>query len=203
MQQDAAPIKALIIDDEESMRDACARVLTREGLLVQTAADGEAALEQARGFGPELILLDLKMPKLAGMPVLDELNELCPQAVKIVVTAYATVTTAMEAVRHGAYDFLAKPFTPDELRVMVRRGLDHLRLVRENQALTAQRDQARHQCLQDARRELAEPLAASRRSLAELLATPGLDGRARELALASARRLEAMAERLENLALPE
>lgn len=201
MQQDAPQIKALIIDDEESMRDACARVLTREGLMVEAAADGEAALEMARDFMPELILLDLKIPKLAGMPVLDELNQICPQAVKIVVTAYATVTTAMEAVRHGAYDFLSKPFTPDELRVMVHRGLDHLRLVRENQALVAQRDQARHQCLQDARRELLEPLAEARRSLTELAALPGLDGRARELAQANARRLEAVAERLEALVL--
>lgn len=196
MQQDAPQIKALIVDDEESMRDACTRVLTREGLAVAAAADGEAALELAREFMPELILLDLKMPKLAGMPVLDELNQICPQAVKIVVTAYATVTTAMEAVRHGAYDFLAKPFTPDELRVMVRRGMEHLRLVRENQELVAQRDQARQQCLQDARREVIEPLAAVRASLAELAALPGLDARARELAQTSARRLEAVTERL-------
>ncbi|MFH1057678.1 MAG: response regulator [Pseudomonadota bacterium] len=202
MQPDETQIKALIIDDEESMRDACTRVLTREGLAVAEAADGEAALEVAAGFQPDLILLDLKIPKLAGMPVLDELNQICPQAVKIIVTAYATVTTALEAVRHGAYDFLAKPFTPDELRVMVRRGLDHLRLVRENEALVAQRDQARRQCLLDARRELAEPLAEARQALTDLAGLPGLDQAARALAQASASRLEAMAARLASL-LPE
>lgn len=199
MQPDQTQYKALIIDDEESMRDACTRVLTREGLAVAEAADGEAALDAAASFQPDLILLDLKIPKLAGMPVLDELNQICPQAVKIIVTAYATVTTALEAVRHGAYDFLAKPFTPDELRVMVRRGLDHLRLVRENEALLAQRDQARQQCLVDARRELAEPLAQARQALAELAARPGLDPAAKALAETSATRLEAMAARLANL----
>lgn len=184
------PRKALVIDDEEAIRDACSRVLTREGLEVHTAHNGEVGLELAQELLPDLVLLDLKMPKLAGMPVLDELNQICPEAVKVVVTAYASVTTAMEAVRHGAYDFLAKPFTPDELRLAVHRGLEHLRLRQENQALARARDLARQACLDDAQQGIEAPLAAVRRDLAALADQAGLDIPSRGLLDSCAQRLD-------------
>lgn len=119
----------LVVDDESSIREACTRVLLAEGYQVQVAPDGEAALELVQQNRPDLVLLDLKMPGLGGMAVLDDLNRLAPLAVKVVITAYATVSVAMEAMRHGAWDFLPKPFTPEELRLTARRALERQRLL--------------------------------------------------------------------------
>jgi DNA-binding NtrC family response regulator len=117
----------LVVDDESSIREACNRVLLAEGYQVRVASSGETALELAHRERPDLVLLDLKMPGLGGMAVLDELNRLAPTSVKVVISAYATVSMALEAMRHGAWDFLAKPFTPDELRLTARRALERPR----------------------------------------------------------------------------
>ncbi len=115
----------LIIDDEESIRTACAEALTREGYQVHTAADGEAGLELAGELRPDVVFLDLKMPGLGGMAVLEELGLAAPEAAKVVITAYATASTARGALTGGADDFLPKPFTPDELRLTAARVLQH------------------------------------------------------------------------------
>lgn len=113
----------LVVDDEDSLREACVRVLTRRGYQVHTAMDGETALEAIAAGPPDLVLLDLMMPEMGGMAVLDELKRLAPSSRCVVVTAYATVSTTREALRHGAADFLAKPFSPEELCTVVERTL--------------------------------------------------------------------------------
>lgn len=123
MPEDQHLANVLVIDDEDSLREACTRVLTRRGYRVHTAMDGEAGLEAIASLQPELVLLDLMMPEMGGMAVLDELRRLSPGSKCVVVTAYATVSTTREALRHGAADFLAKPFSPDELCSVVERTL--------------------------------------------------------------------------------
>ncbi|MCB2185853.1 MAG: response regulator [Deltaproteobacteria bacterium] len=150
---------ALIVDDEESIRDACQLILHREGYRVVTAPDGEAGLEAARRENPDLVFLDLKMPKLAGMAVLDELQAVAPDAVKVVVTAYATVTSALEAMRHGAFDFLAKPFTPDELRLVTRRAADRRLLTLQNRRLAQEMAESEARFAQLLEKEFRQPLA--------------------------------------------
>ncbi len=84
---------------------------------------------------PDIVLLDLKMPGLDGMEVLQRLRELDPSILVIIITGYATVETAIEAMKQGAYDFIPKPFEPDQLRIVVNRAADRIRLTRETQKL--------------------------------------------------------------------
>jgi len=125
----------LIIDDEESMRDSCSLILTKEGYRTATAPDGETGLQLMQELKPDLALVDLKMPGISGFDVLERAKEIDPHIVQVVITGYATVESAVEAMKKGAYDFLPKPFTPDELRIIIRRGLERRQLTLEKEAL--------------------------------------------------------------------
>jgi len=133
-------VKILVIDDESVMRDGCQRILTKEGCEVLTAADGEEGLaaieEDPQRFA--LILLDLKMPGMGGMEVLEAAREINPTLLIVVITGYATVDSAVEAMKKGAYDFVPKPFTPDQLRLVVNRALEKRRLELEAERLKAE-----------------------------------------------------------------
>lgn len=130
----------LVIDDEESMRDSCRQTLERSthGGLFQAAHKVKVAQDGVTGLGLlekesfDLVILDLKMPGLSGMAVLDRIRHEYPGIVVIVITGYATIESAVEAIRSGAYDFLPKPFTPDALRAIVARALDRRTLAFEN-----------------------------------------------------------------------
>jgi two-component system sensor histidine kinase/response regulator len=125
----------LVIDDEESMRDSCAMILAKDGFQSETAENGTVGLEKIRALHPDLVLIDLKMPGISGFEVLDKAKELDPNIIPIVITGYATVESAVEAMKKGAYDFLPKPFTPDQLRLIIGRGLERRRLVEETESL--------------------------------------------------------------------
>ena len=187
----------LVIDDEESMRDACARVLVREGYQVRTAASGEEGLEMVRESPPDIVFVDLAMPKLAGMAVLDELATLAPDTIKVVITAYATVSSALEAVRHGAYDFLPKPFTPDELRVIASRALERRALVLKNRQLAAERDQAKQRFLQFVTSEVSGPVTSVLARLHQLDQMLADKPQAQELAQEAVDHLERLLSLLE------
>ncbi len=122
----------LVIDDEESMRDSCRQTLARAAHKVQVAQDGPTGLAMLEKEFFDLVILDLKMPGLSGMAVLDRIRHEYPGIVVIVITGYATIESAVEAIRSGAYDFLPKPFTPDALRAIVARALDRRALALEN-----------------------------------------------------------------------
>jgi DNA-binding NtrC family response regulator len=128
--QDGA--KILVIDDEESMRDSCRQALSREGNAVETAEDGIKGLALLEKESFDLVILDLKMPGPSGMEVLKQIKQKDSEIVVVVITGYATVDSAVEAMKSGAYDFVPKPFTPDSLRVIVRRALEKRRLSLEN-----------------------------------------------------------------------
>jgi len=122
----------LVMDDEESMRDSCRQTLSRDGNMVKVAESGSKGLALLEKEFFDLIILDLKMPGLSGMEVLKNIMGDDPQAVVIVITGYATIESAVEAMKTGAYDFIPKPFTPDSLRAIVRRALDRRELALEN-----------------------------------------------------------------------
>jgi len=122
----------LVVDDEEIMRDSCRQILSGIRCRVSVAEDGYEGLELIKGESFDIVILDLKMPGLSGMEVLKKIKEDDPEAIVIVITGYATVDSAVEAMKSGAYDFLPKPFTPDELRVIVRRALEKRKLALEN-----------------------------------------------------------------------
>jgi len=116
--------KILVIDDEEVVLDSCLAILASGDYDTTTATSGEEGLRLAAELSPDLIFVDVKMPGVPGMEVLERLRAADPTAVAVVITGYATVSLAVEAMKRGAFDFLPKPFTPDEFREMVRRGLE-------------------------------------------------------------------------------
>lgn len=132
--------RILVIDDEAGIREGCRRVLTGEGFEVDMAPDGEAGLGLFRAGQYDLMLVDLRMPGLSGMELLGALRGLDPDAVAVIITAYASLDTAVEATKRGAYDYLAKPFTPDELTAVTTRALAHRRLLVEARKLREQRE---------------------------------------------------------------
>lgn len=165
-------LRVLVVDDETGMRLAVARVLgtysVRLGdgdeaavnFSVETAETGEEALEIMAGTPPDLLLLDMKLPGMSGLDVLREVNERKYHTLTVMITAYATLETAIEATKRGAHDFLPKPFTPEDLRVTVRRAVRHYLVEREARRLAEEKRQVRFQFITVLGHELKAPLAA-------------------------------------------
>jgi len=122
----------LVIDDKDSMRQMLSKTLESEGYEVETAKDGEGGLKKAKEKRYDLVLADLKLPKMDGLEVLSSLKELDPEVGIIMMTAYGTIESAVEAMKQGAFDFLTKPFDTDYLNVLIKRALENRRLVAEN-----------------------------------------------------------------------
>ncbi|HQY87110.1 MAG TPA: sigma-54 dependent transcriptional regulator [Tepidisphaeraceae bacterium] len=127
--------KILIVDDQELMRDSLAATLVREGHEVVAAYDGQAAIQKLTDRKFDLTITDLKMPKMTGMELLAEAKKLRPDMPVVLMTAFASVQTAVEAMKLGAYDYIQKPFDGEELKMLVERTLEHARLKVENQQL--------------------------------------------------------------------
>ncbi len=189
-----APGRLLLIDDEEVVLDSCLAILEGSGQEAATATSGAEGLDKVRAWAPDLVFVDLKMPGMAGMEVLDEVRALDPTIVCIVFTGFATIATAVEAMQRGAYDFLPKPFTPDEFRSMVRRGLEWRRLQVETAALRRERESLRENFAAIVSHELRSPLGAIQQNL--FLLIPDL---APVISEDQKRRLERMSTRIGEL----
>src|SRR3954471_2050176 len=134
--------RILVVDDQELMRDSLAANLAREGHEVVATHDGTVAVSRLEGSTRfDLLITDLKMPKMTGIELLAEAKRLRPDMPVVLMTAFATVQTAVEAMKLGAYDYIQKPFDGDEIRLLVERTLEHNRLVKENQALRTMAEQ--------------------------------------------------------------
>lgn len=157
--------KILIIDDEEIVRDSCIQILSKGNYEIVTAENGEEGLETLEDFQPDLALVDLKMPGISGYEVLDRIHEYDPTIVTIVITGFATVDSAVESMKKGTYDFLPKPFKPDELRLIVQRGLERRELVLETIALRREKEMLREQFAAIVSHELKSPLGAVQQSM--------------------------------------
>ncbi|MEW6375988.1 MAG: ATP-binding protein [Thermodesulfobacteriota bacterium] len=134
----------LVIDDEQIMREGCSRILSKDGWSVIPAENGKQGLDQiqANPGKIDVILLDLMMPGMSGMEVLEQVRIIDPNMIVIVITGYATVESAVEAMKKGAYDFIPKPFTPDQLRIVVKRGLERRTLQKEAEFLRRERERS-------------------------------------------------------------
>lgn len=124
--------RILVVDDEEIVRESLSGWLAKDGYALDTAPDGPSALEKLKRERWSILLVDLKMPGMDGLHVLEAAKQIQPDAAIVIMTAYATVETAVEAMKLGAYDYLVKPFDPEELSLMMVKIVAQQQLVREN-----------------------------------------------------------------------
>lgn len=154
------PPKVLVIDDEEIARISCQRVLKREGIHVTLAGGGREGLDLLMREPHDLVLVDLKMPEMDGVEVARRIRSFDPNIVTIIITGYATIESAVAVMKEGAYDYLPKPFTPDELLIVVRRGLEKRRLDQESRALREEKAAMERNFITMVTHQLRSPLAA-------------------------------------------
>ena len=124
--------RVLIVDDEKFIRDILADFLGMEGYIVRTAEDGTAAMSELTKAHYDLIISDLKMPRMGGIELLDAIGTAAPNALTVIMTGFGTVETAIDAMKRGAYDYILKPFRVEEVIRVVQRGLEKQRLAAEN-----------------------------------------------------------------------
>lgn len=164
-------LNILIVDDEYGMRRGAERVLRDVTLNlpdvngevrfeIKTAATGKELEEMLETNHTDILLLDHKLPDMTGLDILDRLAKRSLDLLTIMITAYASLDTAVTATRRGAYDFLAKPFTPEELRGAVRKAAKHLILQRQARRLAEEKRQVRFQFISVLAHEMKAPIAA-------------------------------------------
>ena len=142
--------RILVVDDEEAMRESLAAWLKRDGYPVEMAESGPKALEALAGDnGFDLVLADIKMPEMDGLELLARIRERDPDILVIMITAYGSIETAVSAMKHGAADYLLKPFDPEQLSLLIERTQAHKAVLEENQALKEQLAQRREGVFED------------------------------------------------------
>jgi DNA-binding NtrC family response regulator len=140
--------KILIVDDELIMRKSLADWLERDGHKVETAVSGEEALKKFRETRFDIMLVDIKMEGIGGLEVLKQVKENDPDVEVVMITAYGSISTAIEAMKNGAYDYLLKPFDPNELGVLIEKIIEHQAKIRENLYLKSiHKDQTRFESM--------------------------------------------------------
>ncbi len=135
------PVRILVVDDELGVREGCRKILKREGYQVTIAEDGQAgweAFQAGRDFA--VLLVDLMMPRLTGLELMKRVREADPDVLPIIITAHATIDTAVEGTKQGAYSYIPKPFTPDELVLAIKNGLERRALTLEARRLREERE---------------------------------------------------------------
>jgi two-component system response regulator HydG len=132
------PAKILIVDDSKSARDLVVRLLDPQKYRTFTAADVPEAEDCLRRERPDVIVTDLCMPRVDGREVLERFRKIDPLVAVVVVTAFATVETAVRAIKLGAFDYIKKPFEPGELEVLLERAVEHRQLVEENRRMRSE-----------------------------------------------------------------
>ena len=124
--------KILVVDDDAVARELLAEALKKEGYDVEAFGSGEAAIARGREGRVDLVLTDIRMGAVDGLTVLREFKRMSQDTAIVVLTAFGSLEGAIEAIKQGAYDYLAKPFKKEEIKLVVQRSLDHCRLLREN-----------------------------------------------------------------------
>jgi two-component system sensor histidine kinase/response regulator len=160
-----------VIDDDEIIRLSCEQILQKSGYKVETFGNGHKGIERLKEVRPPLLVVDIKMPELDGFEVIKRVRKFDPDVVIVVITGYATIETAVDAMKMGAYDFLPKPFTPNELRLIIDRGFERWRLAREAKLLRRQKEEVERKFMTLVSHQLKEPLGAVKQYLDVLLHT--------------------------------
>ncbi|MGB3341578.1 MAG: DUF749 family protein [bacterium] len=127
--------KILIIDDEKTICDACSQIFTRDGYLVRTCPNGTSGLREIDSFKPDVVFLDLKMPGMGGMEVLERIKDKDKSVVPIIITGYGTIESTVESMKKGAFDVLTKPLTVEKLEVVTKKALGKKGIPAKNQHL--------------------------------------------------------------------
>jgi two-component system phosphate regulon sensor histidine kinase PhoR len=134
-QMDRPPLfsrpSVLVIDDEKRIRDVCIKMLTSEGFEADGGESAEVGMQKIKDKHFDIILLDLMMPGLSGLDALAQIRSLHPDTVVVVITGYATVEHSVEAMKNGAFDFIAKPFSPGDLRIVVTKAVTHINTLQD------------------------------------------------------------------------
>jgi len=133
--------KILVVDDEPLIRDLLRDILREEGYEVSVAKEGLSALKKVKREETDLVITDVKMPGLDGIKLLKEIKKVSPSTPVIVITAYGTIENAVEAMKKGAYDYITKPITPDQIKLVLQKISRHKNLLRENRYLRAEVNQ--------------------------------------------------------------
>jgi len=155
----------IVIDDDEIMRLSCEQILRKSGYRIETYSNGQAGIRRLREIRSPLLIVDIKMPELDGFEVIKIVRNLDPDLSIVVITGYATIETAVDAMKAGAYDFLPKPFTPGELRMIVQRGFERWRLIKEAQRLRREKEDAERKFVTLVSHQLKTPLVAVKQYL--------------------------------------
>jgi len=163
------PRRVFVIDDDDVMLLSCRRILEKDGYAVETFDNGVDGLRRLADVRPQLLLVDLKMPELDGLQVIDRVRAIDTEIVIAVITGYATISTAVDAMKAGAYDFLPKPFTPDELRLIVNRGYERWQLAMESSRLRQEKAEAERRFVTFVSHQLKSPVVAAKQYLDVLL----------------------------------
>ncbi len=170
----------VVIDDDYAMRLSCLQILKKMGFQVEVFEDGSSGLEGVARLKPSLVVVDLKMPGISGLEVVARVHELDPEIIVVVITGFATIGTAVDAMKSGAYDFVPKPFSPDELRVIVNRGLERRRLRLDAKRHEQERELMRRRFVTFVSHQLRTPLVAVHQYLDVLRRLPeGADAEAK------------------------
>lgn len=119
------PVNVLVIDDEHVICDACHLILSEKGYTVERQWTGKSGVDALRSGNHQIVLLDMMLPDMDGMDVLKTIKKEKPEVCIIVMTGYSTVSNAVKAMKHGAFDYLAKPFTDDELFEAIEKVCSH------------------------------------------------------------------------------
>ncbi len=127
--------RLLIVEDEETLCDSLKRVLSKEGYTVDTAGSAESAIEMLDAAVYDLIITDIILPGITGIELLKKIKERLPEQIVIITTAYASLETAVEALRTGAYDYVVKPVMHEEIKQIVKNALTQMALQAENTRL--------------------------------------------------------------------
>jgi two-component system response regulator PilR (NtrC family) len=127
--------KILVADDEQSMREFLEIMLKKEGYKVSLASNGEEVVKRIDNDLFDLVLLDIRMPKLDGIAALKRIKTVAPETIVIMITAYASADTAIKAMKEGAYDYITKPFKVEEIKLVIKNALEKINLQKENTLL--------------------------------------------------------------------
>jgi len=172
MQTKGAPDQlVVVIDDDEVMRLSCQQILQKAGYKVETFGNGHAGIKRIQEAKPPLLIVDIKMPELDGFEVINIVRKIDTDLVIVVITGYATIETAVDAMKAGAYDFLPKPFTPNELRMIIDRGFERWRLTKEAQRLRREKEEVERKFVTLVSHQLKSPLVAIKQYLDVMLFT--------------------------------
>ncbi|HOG18655.1 MAG: Alkaline phosphatase synthesis sensor protein PhoR [Syntrophaceae bacterium PtaU1.Bin231] len=199
MEESARGDTILIIDDEEPIRDGCRQTLEKSGYAVLTAGDGPEGVRVARLSKPQLVFVDLKMPGMSGMEIIEILAKDIPDVVLIVITGYASIVSAVEAMHKGAYDYLPKPFSPDQLRAVAKRGMEHRSLKIEARLLREEKERMEKSFITFVSHEMRSPLVTVQQYMESLraLAGPRLEQAFLDILDRCSERIRCLAEMIE------